>query len=579
MSIFKKIIFFLNKEQKLLAIKLFFLMMLGMLFEVAGVSLIIPVLGIITNEEFISNNIYLSEFFKTINSIDGLSPLLVVMILFGGFYIFKALFMIYLSWKQSSFVFLLQADLSNKLFIGYLKQPYTFHLQKNSAELHRNVDETADIAAAVSSYAIFISELLVLTGIIILLLVIEPLGTLVVIIFFMLTSFLLYFLTKNTLHKFGLKRHQDESHRLRHLKHGLTGVKVIKASGFEDYFSMKFSSYVYSIANINKKQTVIRGLPRILLETLTVVSLAFLVSVLTLQNQSTTEIITLIAVFGAAAFRLIPSFNKLIGSAQTLRYVSPVISTLFIEFKSLHEMNKYKKPLNKNLDINSVVFDSSSSININKISLIYPDSKDPVLNDLSLVINHTDTIGVCGESGSGKSTLIDVIMGLIPINKGTIEFDGRNINDILSEWQKNIGYVPQDIFLIDDTIASNIAFGVEADLINSKALSSAIKMSSIGEFIESLPLGVKTIVGENGVRLSGGQRQRIGIARALYQNPSLLIFDEATSALDIETEKRIMDTIYSISNERTIIIITHRLDTLRHCNKIFVMENGNLQPK
>tara|TARA_B110000967_G_scaffold209987_2_gene269247 strand:+ start:9231 stop:10970 length:1740 start_codon:yes stop_codon:yes gene_type:complete len=579
MGIFKKTLFFLNKKHKLQAVKLFFLMMLGMLLEVAGVGLIIPILGIITNKEIISSNIYLSEFFKIINSFEGLSPILVVMIVFGCFFIFKAIFMIFLSWRQSSFIFLLQADLSKSLFNGYLRLPYTFHLQRNSSELHRNIDETADIAAAVSAQAIFISELLVLTGIIILLLVIEPIGTLIVIFFFMTTSFLLYFLTKNILHKFGSKRHIDESHRLRHLKHGLTGIKVIKASGYEDYFVKKFSFYVYSIANINKKQTVVRGLPRILLETLTVVSLACLVSVLTLQNQSTSEIITLIAVFGAAAFRLIPSFNKLIGSAQTLKYVSPVLTTLFNEFKSLNLISYNKEIVNTNLDVNPINFSTSSSIDLNNISLTYPGTDTQVLNKLSLVINYADTIGISGESGSGKSTLIDVIMGLISINLGTIKVDGNNINDNLRGWQKNIGYVPQEIFLIDDTIASNIAFGVEVDLVDDEALKSSIKMSSIGDFIESLPLGVKTIVGENGARLSGGQRQRIGIARALYHRPSLLIFDEATSALDIETEKRIMDTIYAISNERTIIIITHRPNTLKHCNKIFMMENGSLKAK
>ena len=576
MSLLSQITFLLNKKNKLKAVKLFLLMMLGMVFEIVGVGLIIPILAVVNNNDIASNNIYFAQFLEFINSFESFTPILTVMILFGLFYIFKAFYMVYLSWEQSKFVFLLQAELSKKLFLGYLKQPYTFHLKKNSSELHRNVDETADIAAAVNASAIFVSELLVLIGIIILLLFIETIGTMIVIFLFIIASLTLYILTKNILKNFGAQRHQDESHRLRHLKHGLTGIKIIKAFGFEDYFANKFAFFIDSVANINKKQTVIRGLPRILLETTTVISLAFLVSVLTLKGQTSSEIITILAVFGAAAFRLTPSFNKLIGSAQSLRYVSPVINTLFNEFKNLNKLPQEGELSRDNIVHPSIII--SSSLDINNISLKYPESEALILNDLSLIVNYGDMVGITGESGSGKSSLIDVIMGLIPLNKGSVRADNTDITDNLSGWQKNIGYVPQDVFLIDDSISSNIAFGVEDDLIDEAALNLAIKMSSLMSFIESLPLGVKTIVGENGVRLSGGQRQRIGIARALYNNPSLLIFDEATSALDLETEKKIMDTIYEISNDRTLIIVAHRLDTLKYCNKVFVLKNGSLKP-
>lgn len=240
MSLLSQITFLLNKKNKLKAVKLFLLMMLGMLFEIAGVGLIIPILAVVNNNDIASNNIYFAKFLEFINSFESFTPILTVMILFGLFYIFKAFYMVYLSWEQSKFVFLLQAELSKKLFLGYLKQPYTFHLQKNSSELHRNVDETSDIAAAVNASAIFISELLVLIGIIILLLFIEPIGTMIVIILFIFASLTLFILTKDILKNYGAQRHKDESHRLRHLKHGLTGIKIIKAFGFEDYFANKF---------------------------------------------------------------------------------------------------------------------------------------------------------------------------------------------------------------------------------------------------------------------------------------------------------------------------------------------------
>jgi ABC-type multidrug transport system fused ATPase/permease subunit len=575
MSTFSKINSLLSKKDKLRAFKLFVLMMFGMLLEIAGVGLIIPILALINNNEMASNNIYFSKFLELINSFENISALLVAMIFFGLFYMFKALYLIYLSWEQSKFVFLLQAKLSNNLFLGYLKNPYTFHLQKNSAELHRNVDETADIAAGVSACAIFVSESLVLIGILILLLAIEPVGTLIVVMLFILASSSLYFFTKNALHNYGFQRHHNESHRLRHLKHGLNGIKIIKAFGFEVFFADKFSYYVNSIAKVNKKQTVVKGLPKILLEVITVLSLVFLVSVLTIQGQSNSEIITVIAVFGAAAFRLTPSFNKLIGSAQSLKYVSPVINTLYQEFHNLNFLSSLDE-FNHESSYSSISF--NSKIDINNISLSYPDSEVLIFRDLSLVINFGDMVGITGESGSGKSSLIDAIMGLIPVKRGSICVDSNNIIGNLSQWQKNIGYVPQDIFLIDDTISSNIAFGVDAGSINEDALNSAIKQASLSSFIDKLPQGVGTIVGENGVRLSGGQRQRIGIARALYNDPALLIFDEATSALDMETEKKIMDTVYKISTDRTLLIITHRINTLENCNKVYVLENGSLRP-
>lgn len=570
MTIVKKIIFLLNKKDKFRALKLFILMMIGMLLEIAGVSLIIPVLALLNNSDLAANNIYLSSFLSLVDSVDFLPPIMVVMILFGFFYFFKAIYLIYLSYEQSKFVFSLQAKLSNRLYLGYLNNSYSFHLQKNSAELQRNVDETADVASAVSACAIFISESLVLIGIVVLLFVIEPAGTLIVILSFTFTSYFVYFLTKNKLQNYGLQRHLNESHRLRHLKHGLNGIKVIKAFEYEEFFSNKFTFYVHNIAQINKMQTVIKGLPKILLEVITVLSLVILVSVLTIQGEATSNIITIVAVFGAAAFRLTPSFNKIIGSAQALKYVNPVIDTLYEEFFNLNHSSSLK-----NIDKDSFFNGSFSKIEIKNISLNYPGSETVIFKDLNLVINHGDMIGVTGESGAGKSSLVDSIMGLIQV-KGSILVDNVNIKDDLSNWKKNIGYVPQDIFLIDDTIRANIAFGIKDHLINEDNLSSAIKKSSLTKLIKESPLGYETIVGENGVRLSGGQRQRIGIARALYHDPELLIFDEATSALDEDTENKIMDTITKIANDKTILIVTHRPNSLKNCNKVFTMVNGNL---
>jgi ABC-type multidrug transport system fused ATPase/permease subunit len=302
------------------------------------------------------------------------------------------------------------------------------------------------------------------------------------------------------------------------------------------------------------------------LELLSILALALLVGISVYQNNRIDKILPIVTVFVAAAFRLIPSLNKIMGTMQTFRYANPVIDLLYNEFK-----NNSKKS-SSNICSSQLIF--TTTIDINNISFTFPESTRFSLNNISIKINKGESIGLIGSSGSGKSTLVDIIMGILEPDKGSILIDTININKNIKEWQKKIGYVPQNIYLLDDTLKANIAFGVDLKYIDNDKVIRALKIAELDDWIESLPEHLDTFVGEKGVRLSGGQIQRIGIARALYNDPDILILDEATSSLDTVTESRIMKSVNSLHGIKTLIIIAHRLSTVEKCDTVYKLEKG-----
>jgi ABC-type multidrug transport system fused ATPase/permease subunit len=304
------------------------------------------------------------------------------------------------------------------------------------------------------------------------------------------------------------------------------------------------------------------------LELLAVIGVSLLVIIMTLQSKSSTELIPVLGVFVAAAFRMIPSINRIMNSLQTIAFAQSVLDVLAKQFKIIEKF--------ENVEETKTNFEFNNEIIVSNLYFKYPDSEKNALNNVNVVIKKGDFVGFIGTSGSGKSTLIDNIAGLLIPISGSIHVDNVDINTNIKGWQSQIGYVPQSIFLIDDSLKKNIAFGVNENEIDQIRLNKAIIDSQLNDVIQRLPDGIDTIVGERGIRLSGGERQRIGIARALYNNPEILILDEATSSLDNETEKDFMSSINALQGIKTIIIIAHRLTTIQNCNKIFELKNGVL---
>jgi ABC-type multidrug transport system fused ATPase/permease subunit len=318
---------------------------------------------------------------------------------------------------------------------------------------------------------------------------------------------------------------------------------------------------------VERKQLTLSQIPRLWLETIGVIGLAMLIGAVVFRSGRPADVLPTVGLFAAAAFRVIPSANRLMTSLQFIRYSDAVVVLIGRELLGVDNASK----------VETLPVSFLREIILEGVSYSYPSSKSPTIKNINITIKRGECIGLIGPSGAGKSTLVDILLGLLIPNQGSINVDGINIKNRLRGWQDLIGYVPQSIFLTDDTLAGNIAFGLADDDISENAIWAAVRLAQLESFVESLPDGIQTYVGERGIRLSGGQRQRIGIARALYHNPQVLVFDEATSALDSKTEGGVMDAITALKKVRTIIIIAHRLSTIENCDVVYSMSNGSIE--
>ena len=578
----KKFNYLLNLSQKRKVLVLLFFIIIGMFLETLGVGLIIPIFTIITDpniaEKYPIIATYLSKlspmnwlnngqenFSSQIQLITGAIILIILV------YFIKVCFLIFLIWKQNTFVTNLGIQWSDKLFTGYLKQPYSFHLQRNSAILMRNVNQVLVLAGTLELSLVLITEILVVIGIGALLIIAEPLGALVVITTFFGLSYFFQRYTKKHLSSWGEKRHFYEGQRIKYLQQGFGGVKDLKLLGREKNFSGQFLKYNNASAFINRNTKVIKSLPRLWLEIMVVTCLSILLFLMLMGGQSINSIIPTLGLFAAASFRLMPSASKILGNIQELRYAKPVVDTSYEEINKISD-RKINDQLNGNLNFKKY-------INIEEIHYTYEGTSKKTLDKININIPFGTLVGFVGESGSGKSTLIDIILGLLSPTKGSIKVDNIDIKENLRGWQNQIGYVPQEIFLTDDTLRRNVAFAIPEDKISNQSVDEAIKGANLDEFVRSLPKGLETMVGERGVRLSGGQRQRIGIARALYHKPNILVLDEATSSLDTDTEKEIMEGIFKLKKNKTVLIVAHRLSTVSICDELFKLDKGKIVQK
>ena len=567
MSFFKKVYFILPKKKKKEIPFLVLLLLIGMIFEMLSLGLLIPALTIILKSDIVQEYPILTPYLVYLGNpshkeiiIGGMSLLIVI-------FLIKTLFLVFLYWFQNKFTSTLQVQLTTRLYAIYLKQDYQFHLKRNSAELIRNTQTEVILFNRAANALILIStELAIIFAVVFSLTIIEPFGTLIVMIVLSFSVFVFHQASKKKLVDWAEKR-QDLSKGINQfLLEGLGGVKDIKLLGREDYFIYNYNLKNRLWARINILQLTLAQLPRLYLEFLGIFGLVILVIVMVLEGKSIDTLLPTLVMFAAGAFKMIPGFNRIMGAIQNVKLTVPVVNVLYNEFR----LDKITKKKNEN----EVVL--KSEISVQDVIFKYQNTHRKVLNKINLKIKKGESVGFIGKSGSGKSTLIDLILGLMSVNEGLILIDGININEITRGWQNNIGYVPQSIYLTDDTLRKNIALGISEDQIDDKAIARAMKQARLNDFIQDLDKGIDTYVGERGVRLSGGQRQRVGIARAMYHNPSVLVLDEATSALDTETEKSVMDAVFLLKGEITIIIIAHRLSTLTGVDRIHHLEKGNL---
>jgi ABC-type multidrug transport system fused ATPase/permease subunit len=484
-------------------------------------------------------------------------------------YVVKGAFLAFLAWRKLRFVFGLQAQMSRRLFAGYMRQPYVFHLQRNSAELIRNaLGEVHFLTQHGLIEALrFVAESLVVIGIIALLLYIEPVGAGVSIATLLLFGGGFYWLTRKAMLRWGEARQHHERMRLQHLQEGLGGVKDVRLLGREDRFIDRYGEHADGFARVGRMQNTVQELPRLMLEVMAVGALAALVITLISRGNPLNSLLPTVGLFAAAAFRIMPSVNRIMTAIQVMRHALPVVTTLASELEALAPQEAPGSGSQIEL---------KRELRVEDVNFSYPSTEAPALHDISLEIHAGESIGFVGGSGSGKSTLIDVILGLLAPQRGVIRVDGVDVRENLRSWQDHIGYVRQHIYLTDDSLRRNIAFGLRDADIDNQAVQRALRAAQLEDFVASLPQGLDTLVGERGVRLSGGQLQRIGIARALYHDPSVLVLDEATSALDTATEREVMSAVRALHGEKTVIIVAHRLTTVADCDRLYRLENGRI---
>ncbi|MCR9191732.1 MAG: ABC transporter ATP-binding protein/permease [Gammaproteobacteria bacterium] len=569
---FQQIIKILGHEYRRRGFSIIALMLISMGLEIIGVSLVVPLIAFMVDPSLIEKMSVLSSFSIPLSHINQTHLVIAGMSALVGFYLLKTVFMMYAISKQTKFVYNVASTLSQQLFTYYLKQPWAFYLKHHSAHLSLKVtsDPNMFITNALRPTIALISEVMVLIGIGGFLLIIHPIGTIVVATSTSLCSWLYLRMIKEKILNYGKTRYHNESMRLQCIQEGFGGAKNIILLGRETEILERHQTYNLLSTQSNEKVQTFTELPRLGLEFFAVFGLSLSVIAMSFYganaNTEMAAIVPTLALYAAAAFRIMPSANRIVAALQSIRYGCPVVQSLYDELELL---KKSKRPIQPKAPL---FF--ARDITLKNLYYRYEPTQSNVLTNINLTIKQGTATGFIGTSGAGKSTLIDLILGLLVPTNGHITVDDIDIQTNLRGWQDKIGYIPQSIYLADDSLLHNVAFGLSNDAIDLQAVQRAIKTAQLETFVNELPQGLDTFVGEHGLRLSGGQRQRIGIARALYHDPELLVLDEATSALDIDTEKEIMDAVYSLQKNKTVVIIAHRFSTIANCSYVYRMEKG-----
>ena len=575
MLIFRKFWKLLSRRQHLYTFSVLFLTFLGAIFEAIGVGLIVPLVAIVADPNFaIPDN--LSFLNAAIKNLDQTKALIFILLSFMGFYFIKTAYLIFLAAIQTLYYNDIQEKITIRLFSSYIRRPYSFHLQNNSGTLISNtITETMQFSVGFTASALLvINDVLVAILILSVLFLHEPTGALASIVLFVLASILLFRFSKSRSLRYGQTRQEKERKRVQSAQEGFNGIKDIKLYGRETLFEDNYHEMTRISLEAGRKQTILQNVPRNFLEFVAVV--VFCCLVLYLNNEGDgSNIMETLGLFAAAAFKLLPTFARLNQSCQSILYTMPVVTHIHDELiLASKEIEKKEFPC---ISESQTEVKFENTLVVSHLGLKYVGNSEPVLFDINFHVNAGDMIGFIGPSGAGKSSLIDCLLGLIEPTEGRVNIDGTLLSSSnRREWQSQVGYVSQQIFLIDGTIRENIAFGLRESDINDDQIRMAVRSAQLEEFVRSLADGVDTFVGENGVRLSGGQRQRIGIARALYSTPRILVLDEATSALDIETEREVMRSVEELKGNITIIIIAHRYATVENCNRIYKLDEGRI---
>ena len=568
----KKVNYILDRTQKIKLIILLVIIFIGAFVELLGVSSIMPLINVATNPDAIDNTWYLVK----IKELFGFSEVRQIVISLSFFlivvYIIKNIYITFQYNVQYKFIFNNQRRLAVKMMNSYMHQNYLFHVSRNVAELQRNVTEDVNgFYTVVLNVLQLVAEVSVCVVLVIYLMSTDIMTTIVIAALIFIFAVFFGIIFKKVLVKKGQENRQVNIQLTKWVLQSFSGIKEIKVMNKEKFFLDNYDKTYKRFTVLQRQQTMLSFISRPTMETMCICGLLITVVVKMIWFQEDiANFIPALSVFAIAAFRMLPSFNRISGYLSAIMFNKPAVDVLYGDLKEIDEL---KTASEEKAKYEVTIQKLSNGIDVKNISFQYPNADKQVIRNLSMHIEPNTSVAFIGASGSGKSTLADIILGVLEPQTGTIEVEGIDIKKNLNGWHQCL------IYLMDDTIRANIAFGLEKKQIDESSLWDAVKEAQLESFVKSLPQGLDTVIGDRGVKLSGGQRQRIGIARALYSKPVVLILDEATSALDNETEREVMEAIDGLRGTRTLIIIAHRLTTIKNCDVIYEVKDGGIEER
>lgn len=570
----KKLNRLLDKQQKLKMVGIVLLMIIGAVLETCSIAFVIPVLQLIMDAEALQNNEIIMKVYNALHmsSIEQFTILMLVALI--ALFVLKNIFLLFQNIVQYRFVYTNQFKTSERMMISYMKRPYEYFLSADTAVVQRSItSDVNNMFALILSILQLLSEVIIFGCIIVVTLFLEPVMTMVLAVLLIATIYLIKKGLKPVMEKAGQENRDYYSGLFKWIQQSVTGIKEIKIANRETYFVDEYIKCGQGYVNAVQKYSISSSTPRLLIETVCIAGMLGYMIIMIAGGNDIQGMVPLLGAFGFAAVRLMPSANRINNHLTSISYFKPfmmdVSDNLQDEISDEKvRMDSLKKPEEK-LAI-------KEKVELKGITYAYPNTDVLIFDHADMEIPLGSAVGIVGTSGAGKSTVVDILLGLLQLKEGQILADGIDVleKDNYRKWLNNIGYIPQSIFMLDDTIRKNVAFGIPDDKIDEKRLWEVLKEAQLDEFVKGLPEGLDTGIGERGIRLSGGQRQRIGIARALYDDPEVLVLDEATSALDNDTEAAIMDSINSLHGRKTLVIIAHRLNTIEQCEMIYRIEGG-----
>ncbi len=578
-SMLHKVGYLFDKKQKRQLVGLAVLILIGGMLETLGVSLLLPVVEVLMNPEDILDNQFVAIVVDILNIQTSTQLIIIMLGTLIVLYIVKNAYLLFQTYVQNTFVTRNRNRMISRVMREFLNRPYEVYLGADIPTVFRLTD--SDIPNAFQLILVLIqmvTEIVVVVSLCIVVVIISPAMSLFIVTVFLGMTLIITKVLKPRLNNIGHKNQEIQSRIAKWRIQSIYGLKDVKVLHREEFFVRNYYESGAIGANVARNYAVLNNLPRLLIETVFMVSVLFFILLYMLRGGDIKALVPQLSAMAVAGIRVMPGTNRINTYLSEIAYSQPCLDYLY---ENLNESMK--------MDVNGSVtgltkedmqapprVELQDRIVLDHITYAYPNTDKNIFTDAHMEVKKGQSVGIMGPSGAGKSTIVDILLGLLHVQAGTITCDGVNIFDNYAAWLAKIGYIPQSIYLIDESIRDNIAFGIDADKIDDKRIWEVLEEAQLKEFVEQLPEGLDTTIGDRGVRISGGQRQRLGIARALYHNPEILVFDEATSALDTDTEKAVMDAINSFHGRKTMVIIAHRLNTIAKCDVIYKVEDEKI---